>query len=1680
MGGEVRRRRRRQDEIPVFQQRVYTTRNVTANTRNNTRLITVVATGPANIRYSVDNPRLFRIDDDGNVYTNTNGRQLMQGGLLNFTVLAVNPEHSHRAASATVLVSANQPPKFSDPAYAANVYENANGGSLVRAVAAQDRDTDVISYFIRPEPGAPDVEEFEMFTINRQTGVIRLVTRPFQFTEEDYSFLVIARDTHNQNDTAAVHVHIIDVNNNRPMFPDCENYRPEVEENKPSGTPVLTVEAIDADKGENAEVEYSLVTSPSSPESFFDIDRTTGQLTTLKVFNRDEPDHEKELRVIVKANDRGSPSLEGTCAFVVNVRDVNDNHPMFDKSSYQESIPRDTELNSAVLRISATDADSDENGTVEYDLTSLRDADAGYFSVDPRTGVITLVRRLEGISIDYDFRLTATARDRGADPLSAEVSVIITVKDSNTRPPTFILRPNQTYHLPENFRDTEAPIARVKAVSNSPDSPAIYYDIVAGSQEQTNRDRTFVVEEDGDGGAIVKYGGSRQLDYEKLESYNITVRATTDQQTGAEVTFRIDLEDSNDEVPIFYNTDPVTVPENSEPGTYVTKTSAIDKDGTAPNNQVTYRFEPNSEEEKLFSIDPNTGEIKTRERFDREDLSRPSPFYTVTVVAEDGAPSGIRNTSRPNTVKQRIKVEIGDVNDNPPVFDPNRRYKATISEQANKGANVMEVLASDQDSDSKIQYQITDGNYGGVFDIDSDTGIVRVKNALDFERVNTYKITVTASDGKYEATHAVDINVTNINDVPPVFDKPSYQLKMSEGPRDSSEPIVKVTATDPDPVSGVSSIVYKLSGPGVFPEHPEDDVFSINENGEVLVQKILDRDEGTGGREVWELSVQAWDEGGIGQGNSVPFTLTLTDINDNAPYLVQSEDTRQVIMENKSPEGVVIPVEADDFDDHQWNGPPYTFALDPDAPAELHDMFSVTTVEQDNRAEIRPLVSFDREMQKEYNIPVVVSDRDTASPTSLTGTSLFTIIIGDENDNDMKDGVSAISVFNFEGKMPDTVVGRVYVDDPDDWDLPDKTFSWLEGEEYRHFELDRDTGNITMKYGTPNGSYPLKFQVFDKKFQSTVSALVTVEVRLLPREAVTQSGSLRIKDVSAAEFVSRPDKDTPSMHERLITELARLFSTAPENVDLFGVVDNDDGGVDVRYAAHGSPYYEAEKMDGIVAQNRDMLETMFGIKIEQVGINDCIYEHTCEGSCHAELKIFDNEVYRVQTNTSSIIGVKTELQYKCNECEAKMAPEICLHDGRWSEDQKKCECEAGFPGPNCQGDTIHFEGTGYAWFPQLTACNASHLSFDLTTVSEEALVMYNGPISEPSHLVQDFFAVDVMEGRLRVFMNYGTGTAVASPALKISDNHKHHIDITWDPETMVVLIDSCVGSSECQASAAAPAGPDGQKNSFLNVDTPLQLGGSAVPLDQVAAVMTSWDRVPGWGGFTGCVQNMTFLDRVFDLAQPADGVGYSSHCSELAKATPVIETSSSFLAVLLACLAILLILVIVVIMYRRRHVRTLYKEPVDEMRDTIINYDDEGGGEKDQTGYDLSVLQVQANGVAPKDAMRPVGLSPSGQPPSVRSFIDDNKNQVDRDEQAWPSDDCRNYAYEGGGSSAGSLSSLNSGTDDNDLNFDILNEFGPRFRKLADMYGGGDDDDDEPPPPPVGGRPSSMAGESWC
>ncbi len=91
----------------------------------------------------------------------------------------------------------------------------------------------------------------------------------------------------------------------------------------------------------------------------------------------------------------------------------------------------------------------------------------------------------------------------------------------------------------------------------------------------------------------------------------------------------------------------------------------------------------------------------------------------------------------------------------------------------------------------------------------------------------------------------------------------------------------------------------------------------------------------------------------------------------------------------------------------------------------------------DGMAVVSSLRSFDREQQKEYLVPIVI--RDSGSP-AMSGTSTLTVVIGDSNDNKMQPGSKEIQVFNYEGQAPSSEIGRVYVYDKDDWDLPDKTF----------------------------------------------------------------------------------------------------------------------------------------------------------------------------------------------------------------------------------------------------------------------------------------------------------------------------------------------------------------------------------------------------------------------------------------------------------------------------------------------------------------------------------------------------------------------------------------------------------------------------------------------------------------
>lgn len=107
----------------------------------------------------------------------------------------------------------------------------------------------------------------------------------------------------------------------------------------------------------------------------------------------------------------------------------------------------------------------------------------------------------------------------------------------------------------------------------------------------------------------------------------------------------------------------------------------------------------------------------------------------------------------------------------------------------------------------------------------------------------------------------------------------------------------------------------------------------------------------------------------------------------------------------------------------------------------------------------------------------------------------------------------------FQGQAPDSEIGRVYVYDLDDWDLPDKKFHW-DSEPHPQFRLNEDTGMITMRQNTKAGKYHLKFKVYDRKHtQTDVPANVTVTVKEIPHEAVIKSGSVRLAGITDEDFI---------------------------------------------------------------------------------------------------------------------------------------------------------------------------------------------------------------------------------------------------------------------------------------------------------------------------------------------------------------------------------------------------------------------------------------------------------------------------------------------------------------------------------------------------------------------------------
>ncbi|XP_030373740.1 DE-cadherin [Scaptodrosophila lebanonensis] len=1408
--------------------------------------------------------------------------------------------------------------------------------------------------------------------------------------------------------------------NRKPAFRNCAGYAPSVKEEQPENTFVIMVEAKDPDP--NQDIRYSLLQSKFERHKF-NINPSTGVITTAHTFDRDEPIREKFVFVTVQATDNGLPPLDDVCTFNVTIEDINDNPPVFNKARYDESMSENTAPDAVVMTISASDFDDRNNSIIEYEI--LRERDYEYFRIEKESGIIYLNHAIDkrpGQQYTINVRAYNIVPD---PPQDAQIEVRIRVVESSIKPPTFVDPIDEPIYLKEDFMDFSKPIATLHAISNVPDKPEVIFELITGRTEQTNGKNTFVFNQIGN---KVSISLGMHLDFEAITDYTLTMSVRNTYDLSTEHMLKIKVEDVNDNIPYFTEVKSGTILENEPPGTPVMQVRAFDMDGTSANNIVSFELADNRD---YFAIDPHTGNITALTTFDREERD----FYNVKVIASDNSPSSLFHNGEPNRGQQVFRIIIGDKNDHKPHFQKSEYLADKLLEDANTNTEVIEVKAEDEDNASQILYTIESGNVGDAFKIGLKTGKITVNQRLDYEAITEYVLKIRAFDGIYDDSTTVTIKIADVNDNPPVF-KEKYAKTIQEETI-FENCILNIEAYDPDIKDRTADQHIKYSI--VKEEHKK--FLTIDNTGCLRLIKPLDRDQ-PNGHKSWQVLISAHDEDGHGLNLVEPVIITLQDINDNAPFLVNQMPV--IWEENRNP-GQVVQLQSNDYDEPQ-NGPPYTYGIDSEASPDIKTKFSI-----DNDY-LFANVQFDREQQKEYYIPIRISDSGVPKQSSV---SILHLIIGDLNDNAMSEGSSRIFIYNYKGEAPDTDIGRVFVDDADDWDLDDKQFEWKSGIPHSNFRLNPSTGMITMLEGTSEGEYILEFTVIEESTsisRHSVDADVTVIARELPEEAVDKSGSIRFINITKEEFISVPldaqADDSFSLKDRLQHALSQLFNTSVTNVDVFTVLQNENNTLDVRYSAHGSPYYAPEKLNGMVAQNQQRLEDELDLQMLMINIDECLIERNkCESSCTNELHK-SSVPYMIYSNTTSFVGVNAFVQAQC-VCEAQVR-NYCLNGGtpRVGENDA-CDCIDGFTGPHCELVSVGFYGSGYAFYEPISPCDTTRISLDIVPQTDQGLVMYLGPLNyNPLLPLSDYLALELEHGYPVLTVDYGSGgTRVEHKTTQLQAGRSYQLDIILQKTIIEMTVDNCRLSS-CM-SLGAIQGP----NEFLNVNAPLQLGGTPIDLAQLGRQL-KWAHIPSQQGFFGCIRNLTVNEHTYNLGMPSVSRNIDSGCQSAVAVAVSFGINRNFLIAIIACIALLLIILLAVVVQKKQK-NGWHEKDIDDIRETIINYEDEGGGERD-TDYDLNVLRTQPfyeEKLYKDPHALQGGLRDPNDIPDIGDFLGGKKENCDRDVSAYTVDDVRHYAYEGDGNSDGSLSSLASCTDDGDLNFDYLSNFGPRFRKLADMYG---------------------------
>ncbi|XP_065130968.1 protocadherin alpha-5-like isoform X7 [Paramisgurnus dabryanus] len=556
-------------------------------------------------------------------------------------------------------------------------------------------------------------------------------------------------------------VNILDVNDNAPSFRTLKLYR-NISELTYPGQKFSLPSAFDADVGVNSVKSYKL-----NPNEYFSLDVQSGgeQSVSAELVLQKALDREKQpvIHLTLTAVDGGKPPRSGTTTIIINVLDVNDNIPVFDKQLYKARIQENTPLGASVITVNAKDADEGLNSEIIYSFANHdNDISVSAFSINPVTGEITV-----NGPIDYEataaVEIRVKAEDKGQNPQESQCKVLVEIIDVNDEVPEISIT-----SLVNELREDSSPGTMVGLITvkdrDAGKNGAVQLKLKDSMQfklENTYKNRYSLVV-------------NNQLDRESAHKYNVTITAIDEGTPPLSSTsvITVHVSDVNDNAPRF--PEPVInvyVKENGQIGAVIHTVSAFDPD-VGDNARITYSLVESFKSgpvTSMININSDSGDIHTLQSFNYEEIKT---FHFKVQATDSGVPPLSSNVT--------VNVFILDENDNSPgILAPYSEHGSVNTENipysAEAGYFVAKIRAVDADSgyNALLSYHVSEPKGNNLFRIGTSSGEIRTKRRMSDNDLKTHPLVILVCDNgepSLSATVSIDVVVVeNTGDVKTPF-----------------------------------------------------------------------------------------------------------------------------------------------------------------------------------------------------------------------------------------------------------------------------------------------------------------------------------------------------------------------------------------------------------------------------------------------------------------------------------------------------------------------------------------------------------------------------------------------------------------------------------------------------------------------------------------------------------------------------------------------------------------------------------------------------------------------------------------------------------------------------------------------------------------------------------------------